>query len=458
MARVFHAELWGPREGRDGQGGKYGWLFERDVEKTPWQELQPTSPFYLFIPQNTGLRAEYEKGWKITDIFPVNSAGIVTARDALSVHFAREELLKTVSEFASLDVEMARQRFDLGQDTRDWNVGLAQKDITTHAQADKLTVNILYRPFDVRWTCYTGQSRGFLCMPRPEVMRHMLAGANLALISARSNKSGTPDHFFCTRLIMETKCGESTTQSCLFPLYVYPPPGHHAMLKKEKDYEDWLYRNCNLAHSFVEAVAALLGLPYSPCDSDNVTALVGPEDMFRYIYAIFHCPTYRSRYAEFLKGDFPRVPLTSNRDQFRALCEKGGELVALHLLEFNESASMPDKNVWPTSWAGIPACQYPIITRFPIPGDHIVAKGYPKYVQPGRVHINAGQYFEGVPQNVWNFHVGGYQVAHKWLKDRQGRQLSYDDLTHYQKTITALYHTIRIMQEIDALIPKWPLE
>ena len=185
----------------------------------------------------------------------------------------------------------------------------------------------------------------------------------------------------------------------------------------------------------------------------------GPEDVFDYIYAVFHSPTYRTRYAEFLKSDFPRVPLTSDAKQFGVLCGLGTELVALHLLESPK--------------LGKP------IARYPVTGPNIVEKGFPKYLAPGeaepgkgtplpagRVYISKpepqsgtkGQYFEGVPPEVWNFHVGGYQVCDKWLKDRRGHTLTYDDLEHYRKVDTALGETIRIMAEIDAAIPKWPVE
>jgi very-short-patch-repair endonuclease len=168
-----------------------------------------------------------------------------------------------------------------------------------------------------------------------------------------------------------------------------------------------------------------------------------PEDIFHYIYAIFHSPTYRSRYAEFLKIDFPRLPLTSDVELFRSLCGLGRELVGLHLLESPQVGQF--------------------ITRYPIVGDNRVEKGYPKYAppkegQPGRVNINKSQYFEGVPPEVWQFHIGGYQVLDKWLKDRQGRQLSYDDLTHYQKVMVALQKTIELMEKIDTTISKWPIE
>jgi very-short-patch-repair endonuclease len=168
-----------------------------------------------------------------------------------------------------------------------------------------------------------------------------------------------------------------------------------------------------------------------------------PEDIFHYIYAIFHSPTYRSRYAEFLKIDFPRVPVTSDVTLFRSLCELGKELVSLHLLESPQVGQF--------------------ITRYPVAGDNRVEKGYPRYVppkddRPGRININKTQYIEDVSPELWEFYIGGYQVLQKWLKDRQGRQLSYDELTHYQQMVVALHQTMDLMETIDNVIPEWPIQ
>ena len=187
---------------------------------------------------------------------------------------------------------------------------------------------------------------------------------------------------------------------------------------------------------------AKLNLRFQPIQRAVEAGEFGPEDVFYYIYAILHSPTYRERYAEFLKIDFPRVPLTSDPALFWALAALGRELVALHLLES-------------------PAVLKPV-TRYPVPGDNRVEKGYPKYTRvesepAGRVHINQTQYFDGVPEAVWEFHVGGYQVLDKWLKDRRGRQLSYDDLTHYQRVVVALQRTMALMGKIDEVIPEWPI-
>ena len=199
----------------------------------------------------------------------------------------------------------------------------------------------------------------------------------------------------------------------------------------------------NLSFEFLEVLKSRLNLKFVSDGHGDLKTTFGPEDIFHYIYAIFHSPTYRKRYAEFLKIDFPRVPLTSNVELFRRLCFLREELVALHLLESPQVTQL--------------------ITRYPAAGDNFVEKGFPKFTayeegKPGYVYINKTQYFEGVPKDVWEFHVGGYQVCEKWLKDRRSRQLSFDDLMHYQKVVVALKETIRLMEEIDKAIPGWPIE
>jgi len=162
-----------------------------------------------------------------------------------------------------------------------------------------------------------------------------------------------------------------------------------------------------------------------------------------YIYAILNAPTYRERYAEFLKVDFPRLPLTSNADLFRTLCKLGARLIELHLLEkFGK-----------------------ITTRFPVSGNNVVDKINYTYNQQepekGRVWLNKTQYVEGIPLEVWDFHVGGYRVCEKWLKDRKGRQLTFSDLQHYQRVVATLTETITLMGQIDEAIEAhggWPIQ
>ena len=176
-------------------------------------------------------------------------------------------------------------------------------------------------------------------------------------------------------------------------------------------------------------------MDFIPDGNGDLRKTFGSEDVFHHLYAVLHSPTYRSRYAGFLKMDFPRIPLTSNINLFRTLCALGEGLVSLHLLE---------KAV-------------PVFTTFPVPGENRVESVRYDPENKGRLWINGAQYFEGISPEVWNFHIGGYQVCQKWLKDRKGRALGYQDLTHYQKIVAALSETINLQENIDETIGKWPI-
>ena len=435
-ATVHYAELWGLCE------TKYHTLAESDISMTVWDELKPGSPFYLFVPLPGDLLAEYDKGWKVTKIFPVNGVGMTTARDHMVIDYTPQPLIERATIFRDSEDSNASlcERLNISQ-KQGWNITRARQLIQQEENLGQYIKPVLYRPFDARLIFYHDS---LVWRTVKQVMRHMLAGDNLGFISARSNKSSEMNHFFCSRFIMETKCGESTTQSCLFPLYLYPISSKEqadksggkqggtqtAMVLQTK-------REPNLNPDFIQTVSDKLGLTFIDDGKGDLEQTFGPEDIFNYAYAISHSPTYRTRYTEFLKIDFPRLPLTSDKGLFKALVEKGAELVALHLMES-------------------PALNN-LITRYPVAGSNEVDKvSYDENNQ--RVYINKTQYFEGVPPEVWNFHIGGYQVCQKWLKDRKGRTLTYAELTHYQKVVVVLKETIRLMEEIDELIPGWPVE
>jgi predicted helicase len=231
----------------------------------------------------------------------------------------------------------------------------------------------------------------------------------------RQTKVAAFNHCVATNLLTDAFVLEIKDGATTLPLYLYPTEGEGQHITREP----------NLSPDFLKAIAGKLG--YQPT----------PEDIFHYIYAVLHSPTYRTRYAEFLKRDFPRVPLTSDRKLFQALAAKGAELVALHLLES-------------------PSLQGPPVVRFDRGNGNLVEKvRYDEARQ--RVYINKEQWFEGVKPEVWNFHIGGYRVCEKWLKDRKGRPLIFADIAHYQKVVKALGETIRLMAEIDGLIREWPL-
>jgi predicted helicase len=448
--RVNHADMWGEREifdttngGKHLVGGKYHTLWESSVENTNWKELTPASPFYLFVPRDAALLSEYEKGFGINDAMPVNSVGIATARDGLTIHWTKDAAWETVQDFAGVPPEEARSKYHLGKDVQDWKVEWAQEDLKDSGPSETNLVPVLYRPFDVRFTYYTGKPSGFHCRPRREVMAHMLAKNNIALITSRLTKGEAFAHAQVTRNIVEVICMSPNTSNngFVFPLYLIDTEKKKkgswskavtmALFEPSSGYHT---RRPNYSPAFLKGLAEKLKLPQA--EPHGLPKGVTPEDIFHYAYAVFHSPTYRTRYAEFLKIDFPRLPLTSDLKLFRALAAKGAELVALHLMESKRLNNL--------------------FTTFPLKGSDEVEKV--QYTDNDRrVWINPKQYFGGVPKNVWEFHIGGYQVCEKWLKDRKGRKLSYDDIQHYQKIVVALHETIRLMAEIDKLIPAWPI-
>jgi predicted helicase len=445
LAKIKYADLWGNRE------SKYEWLKDNSLASTNWISIEPKSLFYLFSPQNSALQPEYEKGLKITELLKINSTGIKTHRDNFVMDFDKSKLLSRIEDFKNLNIldEEIRERYSLS-DTRDWKLSQKRRKLAKDPHWETYVANCLYRAFDLR-AYYHNDS--VVELPRNDVMQHMILGKNLGFCTNRQVNNEF-SHILCSRDVINdcTLSLATRERTYLFPLYLYLALGAKNFYGKssrqlELDKESWHPgkdgRIPNLNPDFVADFASRLSLKFVSDGHGDLSSTFGPEDIFDYIYAVFHSPTYRQRYAEFLKIDFPRVPMTASRDLFKRLCIMGEELVALHLLESPYLSQL--------------------ITRYPVVGDNIVEKGFPKFAvyeegQPGYVYINKTQYFEGVPKEVWEFHVGGYQVCEKWLKDRRGRQLSFDDLMHYQKVVVALKETMRLMGEIDRAIPGWPIE
>ena len=417
-AAIHHAECYGTRE------SKYDWLDNHDLNNTDWQQINPASPFYLFVPRDDALEAKYREFMAVPEIFPINSVGIVTARDRLTIRWSADEAWNTVRAFSGMEPELARKGYALSSDTQDWKVTLAQKDLRDSGPTRENVVRILYRPFDIRHTYYTGHSRGFICRPRSEVMRHMLAGENLALCVCRQIVSETWQHCFVTNGITESCCVSNKTREIGYahPLYLYPTADRDDLFAHHEASE----RQPNLNPKLVATLAEAHG------------RVPSPEDIFHYTYAILHAPAYREQYAEFLRIDFPRIPFTSDSALFAELAELGGRLVALHLL------TSPELDP--------PTC------RFEGDGDAQVArtkaKGF-RYDSDGqRQYINQTQYFGPVPSEVYDSRIGGYQVCDKWLKDRKDRRLELDDIRTYCRLVTAIGRTLALQKQMDGLYLK----
>jgi len=387
----------------------------------------------MYVPQDHMLKTEYGKLWVLTDIMPLNGVGMTTARDHAVIGFEKNTPLEKATTFRNSTDSNEELCNKLSIPLKaGWDVSKARKLIKGENILSSLIQSVLYRPFDIRWIFYHDS---LVWRTVKHVMRNMLVGNNIALITTRQTRDKWD--IFSSRNIITHKALAAYDINSLFPLYLYP-----SGVAKSTLFDDTSEcRKPNLAPKFIEDFAAKLRMEFIPDGKGDRKKTFGPEDIFNYIYAVFHSPTYRSRYAEFLKMDFPRLPLTSNPELFRKLCSSGDELVALHLMEKHGTK----------------------ITSYPVAGDSAVETV--RYTEPqrevrGRVWINATQYFDGAPKEVWEFHVGGYQVCAKWLKDRKGRKLTYDDLTHYQQIVSALAETIVLMENIDAAITAsggWPI-
>jgi hypothetical protein len=473
-ARVYHADLYGTR------AHKYEWLLtgHPDMRSVDWQPVHPHPPFYLFTPIEEKLREEYEQFLRIADdVFLVYSTGVKTHRD----HFAYAhdcQILKTrIEQFRDISIDDERIANQYGlYDTRDWKIASRRRSLSATIEWEKYLLKGLFRPFDIRYLYY---HRDVIELPRPEVMEHLAFDRNLSLLTNR--QVNLPfQHVFCSRVVSDNCAVSSATRerTYVFPLYLSPEKLLHGSQRQMRLF-DSSERNThkipNLHMSFLRLIEERLGLRFYIVKSDDKVGCTA-DDIFHYIYAILHSPTYRQRYEGFLRSDFPRLPLTSDVALFRALCQLGADLVALHLLEDDYPAASWNRAPLPLQGEGRGGGGSPLqnpITTFVAGanGTTMGAFSKRKCYHERRVYLDtslgeASSYFDGVPEEVWNFHVGGYQVLHKWLYDRRGkkgqpgRTLTPEEIAHYQRVVVALRETMRLMEAIDDVIEDhggWPI-
>jgi predicted helicase len=418
LAEVRHGDLWGSRETK-GEA-----LWGRALSELIPTKLPQKSPAYPFVARDYDVESQYAEGFSVADLFGVLGNGMVTKRDALSIKNTPESVWETMQDFAHQSEAEVRQKYNLPPDVRDWQYSWAKKDVQDHLDPSFIE-KINYRPFDQRWTLYTGNARGFLGWPVRQVMRHYVGHKNLGLLLPKACKDSTFAHIFATDLASEAIFLSSVTGSNAMnlPIYLYPEDGTLDETIRV-NFDPKLFAQ-------IRKAAGLKGGLSAPDGTDSFRRMTGnarPDEVkvFDYIYGVLHCPSYRAHYAEFLKIDFPRIPFPASPASFQAISEQGEALRRLHLMEN----------------AAIGATPYP----FHGDGESVVEK--PRY-ESGQVWINANQYFDGVPLIAWDFHIGGYQPMQKWLKDRKGRALTYDDIRHYQRIVKILAETDRIMRNIS---------
>ncbi len=414
--KVFHSELWGLRI------DKYEHLAENDINSIEWKESTPKSELYLFIPRDEALEENYKKFFKITNIFPVNSVGVVTARDKFVIDMNKENLKIRIEMFLNekMTDELIEQTFNL-KDKSGWrlkkareNLRIKYADTKGHLpENDKSITRILYRPFDEQWIFYHDE---LIERPRQDVMRHMMHN-NISLCFMRQvSLNGFYSHVFISKNIVDNRTflsSKGIIQQA--PLYLYHDPKKKGLFS---EHENKMPKN-NINSKVYNLICHGL-------KNQHITH----KEIFYYIYAVLYSNIYREKYAEFLRIDFPRIPFASDYDLLIKMGKLGQQLAEIHLMKSSELNQT--------------------FSRFEVSGNNIVKKV--RYNESEKnVYINDTQYFSKIEKDIWEYQIGGYQVMNKWLKDRKKRNLSLEDIQHYFKIARVLQLTIQYQQKIDEL-------
>jgi predicted helicase len=421
LAEVFHYDIFGKRN------DKYGYLIGNNLNSIDWKKLNPENPFYFFVPKDNDSKEEYEKGFSVTDLFYVSSLGLLTKRDNLSIGFTNTELKQNLLYFLDKNnsIKDVCSYFEIPIIDKDkWNAENAREK-TNKNNLDLEIANITYRPFDKRKIFY---NEYFVARRNKKVLGNFKQ-PNCAIVIGRQGQAvgnSLWDIVFISDDLIDQNIfrrGGGT----VFPLYRYVE--HFGTIEQTLNLNtDILF---DIQYNFIDEEIGKGG-QYVDSSGREIDIYFEPINLIDYIYAILHSPAYREKYKEFLKIDFPRVPFPENAEHFFKLAAFGEQLRELHLLE-NITA--------PINFA-----------NYPVSGSDNIENSFTEKsndYRDGKVWINDTQYFDNVPQTAWNFYIGGYQPAQKWLKDRKGRKLNFDDTQHYQKIVYALAETTKIMEEID---------
>ena len=406
FAKVFYYDLYGTRQ------KKYEFLRQEDFLKVPFVQINPTSPSYFFVPRTTVGQEMYEKGFALNEIMPTNGTGVLSMGDSFAVGNSKEELEKRIVDFLenNYSEKEIKEKYSLGKNYAPFIIESKNGGLV-YCQ-DK-NVPIDYRLFDKKWTYYDNR---ILWRTREKVSSHFINHKNIGIVSCGQIAGNEWSHVSISQNLVDDSFVSNKTKErgYVFPLYLYPTDGEEKLGETRKpNLDEKIWRKID------------------KCTKLETT----PEQIFDYIYGVLHTPSYREKYKEFLKIDFPRIPYPKNKEDFERIVSIGNKLRKMHLME------------------EIP----PQATSFDIEGDNAVSeirfeKEIPDQVGDdisGKVYINKTQYFGNVPELAWNFYIGGYQPAQKWLKDRKNRTLTYDDISHYRKIIAILIETHKLMLELD---------
>lgn len=422
LGEIYHYDLYGKRD------TKYTFLEEHSLSEISFKSISYSKPNFFFNPKDEKGRYEYELYFKLDELFPQVSSGIVTMGDNFIIDEKEEKLINRISDFLNneyTDVQL-KNKYGLGKNYPKW-INDNKAEIS---KIEKKATVISFRPFDNRFTVFDNK---LLWRWRYEVMSQIINKDNLSLLVTKAHRDSSFAHSFITNKISEAiyLSSKSSSNAMNLPLYLYPE-------------EDSSTRIPNLDPKIVADIAKAIGLRFTN-EKEDTAGTFAPIDILDYIYAVLHSPTYRETYKEFLKIDFPRVPYPSDAVTFWQLVSLGGELRQIHLLESPKLATQ------------IKA----LSLGYPISGDNSVTRKMIKAsvgFEPneadssiGNVWLNDTQYFTNVPLVAWEFYIGGYQPAQKWLKDRRERMLDHHDIRHYLNIIASLSLTNELMEQIDSI-------
>lgn len=424
LATLYHYDLYGKR------GNKTNFLYENTLDSIAWATLQPKAPFYLFIPQNEDLRAEYDKGLSIKNIFKISSVGIVGGRDKFVMSDSDsleslEKFKKRIKKFMELDKENARKEFDLGKDSRDWKIEYAQKELRNTDNNPNNYIKIHYRPFDMRWTYYTGKSKGFHCMPRGEVMQHFLQGKNQALLVSRQSSAVGDDEIntiAITDRIVDINFYRRGGEQVM-PLYLKNTESGKDKKNKKDSQANTDSKQGQWVENFTPEFREFIDSKYNEHFS--------PEQILGYIYAVLFHKDYREKYIDFLKIDFPKIPFVESKEKFLRLSALGQELINTHLLQSNTLDSV------------IGEAKYKDTKNKNLNIEKIA---YDPKEQ--KLFVNNSLHFCGVSEEIWEYKIGGYQVLDKYLKSHKGEEIDY---THFTRVIQTLHKSLEIESQISRI-------
>jgi hypothetical protein len=418
---VYFGESFGLRE------EKYIKLETMDIEESNWDQIYPKADSYYYVPKDFKNEDIYKSGEKITSIFPVYSTGIETQKDAIAFQFTLDEMKIIINDFIKLNEMDLREKYSIYKEKGDWKVKNAISDIKKNKEK---IYPVLYRPFDIRQTVYSGV-KGFHARPRSNVMGHML-DKNYAILTSRMTKGEEFAHAFITDKISEKifLSSKTSNNSFHFPLFILGDKSG------QLSFEDInISKHANIDDNYISKLKKQLSKSFSfdQSDKNHFSAL----EVLDYVYAILNSPNFRIRYMEFLKVDFPRIPFPKTNNVFEELSKIGSRLRKLHLMEEKL------KELKTITFSGGKSSKK--VTK---------ADFQEESTESGNVWINDNEYFGNIPLISWSFFIGGYQPAQKWLKSRKGRILESVDIEHYKKIILVMKKTNQMMSEIDDIILK----